>query len=72
MPKIDGNTLVHINGQGHLIYWMSERLDKSKEGPSDDLKNSKFDRYRDDSDEENDKEDSKGSHDSGFARLARE
>jgi hypothetical protein len=42
--KIDGNTLVHINGQGDLIYWESEKLGKSKVGPSDDPKNSKFDR----------------------------
>jgi hypothetical protein len=36
-------------------------------------KNSKFDRHKDNSDEEDDKEeDSTRSHDSGFARLGRE
>jgi hypothetical protein len=28
--KVDGNTLLYINGQGHLLKWSSEKLEEYK------------------------------------------
>jgi hypothetical protein len=60
--KVEGNTLLHINGQGYMIRWCSEKVEATK---------SKFDRHKEDTYEEGDKE-SGASHDSAFERLAKE
>jgi hypothetical protein len=64
--KIEGSTLVYFNKQGHMITWWSEVLETMKSGKSLDNKTSKFDRNIDYSDEEKEKDDSIGSHDSSF------
>jgi hypothetical protein len=28
--KVDGNTLIYINGQGHLLNWCSEKMEEYK------------------------------------------
>jgi predicted acylesterase/phospholipase RssA len=71
--KVDGNTLVYINGQGHLLRWCSEKLEEYKKQHPQDFKGSKSDKDEENSEEEEDnEEESGGSHDSGFARLGRE
>jgi hypothetical protein len=71
--KMDGNTLVYINGQGHLLRWCSEKLEEYKKQHPQDFKGSKSDKDEENSKEEEDnEEESGGSHDSGFARLGRE
>jgi hypothetical protein len=72
--KIDGNTLVYINGQGHLLKWSSEKLLEYKKQHTQEFKESNSDQDDDDLGEGDDKEDDlepSGSHDSGFARLGR-
>jgi hypothetical protein len=70
--KIEGSTLVYFNRQGHMITWWSEKLENIKPGKALDTKASKFDRHKDFSDDEGEKDDSSGSHDSGFDRMAKE
>jgi hypothetical protein len=70
--KLEGSTLLYINGQGHKITWWSEKLEGKRNSKGDEGNFYKFDRYREDSNDEEDKEDSLGSHDSGFQILARE
>jgi hypothetical protein len=70
--KIEGNTLVFTNKQGHLIHWKSEKF-KTIEGQGFiNNNNSKFDSHTDGSDEEDDSDDSDDNHDSGFTKLAQE
>jgi hypothetical protein len=68
--KMEGTTLLYINREGHLIRWWSEKGVKEKLGAS--TKSSKFDRHKDESNEEGDKADSTASHDSVFTRLGKE
>jgi hypothetical protein len=72
--KIEGSTMVYINGKGYMTKWKSTKLDEHWKNPL--ANNTKFNRQRDDngdSDDEADKEeDSCDSHDSGFDRLGRE
>jgi hypothetical protein len=71
--KLECSTLVYINGQGHMITWWSERLEGKRGAKGDEDKFFKGDMHREDSGDEEDKEDSLGSHDSGFQkRLAKE
>jgi hypothetical protein len=39
--KVEGNTLVFINKQGHLIHWKSEKMEKAKGEASSATKNTK-------------------------------
>jgi hypothetical protein len=64
--------VLYINGQGHKITWWSEKLEGKRNSKGDEGNFYKFDRYREDLNDEEDKEDSLGSHDSGFQILARE
>jgi hypothetical protein len=61
--KLDGSTLLYINDQGHMITWWSEKLERKRNSKGDEEKSDKFDRHRDDSNDEEGKEDSLGSHD---------
>jgi hypothetical protein len=70
--KIEGSTMVYFNKQGHMITWWSEVLVTMKSEKYLDNKISKFDKNKDYSDEKKEKDDSSGSHDSGFQRLAEE
>jgi hypothetical protein len=70
--KIVGSTLVYFNKQGHMITWWSEILETMKARKSLDTKSSKFERHREFSDDEGEKDDSYGSHDSRFQRMAEE
>jgi hypothetical protein len=70
--KIVGSTLVYFNKQGHMITWWSEILETMKARKSLDTKSSKFERHREFSDDEGEKYDSYGSHDSRFQRMAEE
>jgi hypothetical protein len=70
--KIEGNTLVHINGQGYMIKWCSEKVEAARVNHTSSPKISKLDRHRDDTDEEEDKDESAASHDNGFEQMARE
>jgi hypothetical protein len=44
--KIEGSTLVHINGQGYMIKWWSEKSEKIKTKPTQQSKGSKFYRHK--------------------------
>jgi hypothetical protein len=70
--KIEGSTLVYFNKQGHMTTWWSEKMENMKPGKSLDTKASKFDRHKDFFDDEGEKDDYSGSHDSGFQRMAKE
>jgi hypothetical protein len=70
--KIEGSTMVYFNKQGHMITWWSEVLETMKSEKSLDTKASKFERNRDYSNEEGEKDDSSGSHDCGFQRFVEE
>jgi hypothetical protein len=71
--KIDGSTLLYINGQGHLLKWSSEKLEEYKKQHPQEIKDSISDKDEDDLEEEGDNgEESSANHDSGFARLGRE
>jgi hypothetical protein len=70
--KIEGNTLVHINGQGYMIKWCSEKVEAARVNHTSSPKISKLDRHRDDTDEEEDKDESAASHDNGFEQMVRE
>jgi single-stranded DNA-binding protein len=69
--KIEGTTLVYINGQGHMIKWWSEKGEDVKARPISP-KISKFDLHKEDTNEEGDKDELADNHDTGFAQLARE
>jgi hypothetical protein len=66
--KVKGKTLVFINKQGYLIKWKSEKLgvDKGDDTLDDDSPN------LDGSEGEEESDDLGDSHDSGFAKMARE
>jgi hypothetical protein len=66
--KVKGNTLVFINKQGYLIRWKSERLGADKGDDSFDENSPKGDG----SDGEGESNEFGDSHDSGFAKMARE
>jgi hypothetical protein len=66
--KVKGNTLVFINKQGYLIRWKSEKLGTDTGDDSIDDSSSKLDG----SDGEGESDDLGDSHDSGFAKLAKE
>jgi DNA-directed RNA polymerase subunit H (RpoH/RPB5) len=71
--KVDENTLLYINGQGHLLKWISEKLEEYKKQHPQDFKGSSSHNEEEDLEEDKDnEEESSGSHDSGFARLGRE
>jgi hypothetical protein len=70
--KIEGSTLVYFNKQGHMTTWWSEKMENMKPGKSLDTKASKFDRHKGFFDDEGEKDDYSGSHDSGFQRMAKE
>jgi hypothetical protein len=71
--KVDRNTLLYINGQGHMLNWSSEELEEYKKQHPHEFKESSSHNDEEDFEEEEDKgEESSGSHDSGFARLGRE
>jgi hypothetical protein len=44
--KIEGSTLVHINGQGYMIKWWSEKSEKIKTKLTQQSKGSKFYRHK--------------------------
>jgi hypothetical protein len=62
--KIEGSTLVYINGQGHMItWWRKKKVDVKPKNPPPS-KTSKFDSHKNDTDEEGDKDESVVSHES--------
>jgi hypothetical protein len=38
--KVDGNTLIYINGQGHLLTWCSEKMEEYKKNHPQEFKSS--------------------------------
>jgi hypothetical protein len=70
VTKVDGSTLLYINGQGHLLKLCSEKMEEYKKKHPQEFKSSSLDKDNDDSEDEGDNnEEFNGTHDSGFARL---
>jgi hypothetical protein len=45
--KLDGNTLIYINGQSHLLNWCSETMEEYKKNHPQEFKNSSSDKADD-------------------------